>query len=72
MKLDSQQRLANAELLEVQALVNYNLALMKLETAKGTLLEYNRIAIDRPPEKDDNDWKFRLLGTTYGLEDGKE
>ncbi|MEI8195664.1 MAG: TolC family protein, partial [Phycisphaerae bacterium] len=72
LKLDSQQRLANAELLEVQALVNYNLALMKLETAKGTLLEYNRIAIDRPPEKDDNDWKFRLLGTTYGLENGKE
>ena len=65
LKLDSQQRLANAELDELNALVNYNLAIMRLEQAKGTLLEYNRIAIDKPPEDAEAQGKIRFLGQTY-------
>ena len=46
LKLDAQQRLASAEIAEIQALVNYNIAIARLEQAKGTLLEYNRIAVN--------------------------
>ena len=49
LKLDAQQRLATAELAEIQALVNYNIAIARLEQAKGTLLEYNRIALNTEP-----------------------
>lgn len=65
LKLDSQQRLANAELQELQSLVNYNLAMMRLEQAKGTLLEYNRISISRAPETDERNGKIRFMGQTY-------
>lgn len=67
LKLDAQQRLANAELSELQAIINYNLAIMKLEQAKGTLLEYNRIAISPAPIANarEDKGKLRYLDTTY-------
>ena len=53
LKLDAQQRLANAELTEIQSMVTYNVAIARLEQAKGTLLEYNRIAVNvEPPPQD--------------------
>ena len=48
LKLDSQAQLANAEQALIQAIVNYNLAIMHLEQAKGTLLEFDQISLDRP------------------------
>lgn len=73
LKLDSQQRLANAETAELQALVGYNLAILHLEQAKGTLLEYNHIAIDRPPvDPDENNGKARLFGTTFEMPFGQK
>jgi outer membrane protein TolC len=64
LKLDAQQRRANAELDELNAVINYNQSLAHLEQAKGTLLEYNRIALTRPPESDENG-NIRFLGTTF-------
>jgi outer membrane protein len=66
LKLDSQQRLATAEQAVVQALVNYNVSIERLELAKGTLLEFNHISLDRPPAKfnqglDD----LRFMGETF-------
>jgi outer membrane protein TolC len=49
LKLDAQLRLALAEIAEIQAMVNYNIAISKLEQSKGTLLEYNHIAINTKP-----------------------
>ncbi|MCL2641075.1 MAG: TolC family protein [Phycisphaerales bacterium] len=66
-KLDSQTRLASAEQALIQALVNYNIAMMRFEQAKGTLLEYNNISLERHPiarfEDDAN--KLRFMGETY-------
>lgn len=45
-KLDTQQRVAEAENQEVSALAAYNTALSQLEKAKGTLLKYNNITLD--------------------------
>jgi len=66
LKLDSQARLADAEQQLTAVIINYNLAIMRLEQAKGTLLEFNRIALDHPPTTpDDIDaGKIRLLGKT--------
>jgi outer membrane protein len=55
LKLDSQARLASAELQLTQTLINYNLAIMKLEQAKGTLLEFDRISLDKAPPPPKND-----------------
>jgi HAE1 family hydrophobic/amphiphilic exporter-1 len=55
LKLDSQARLASAEQQLTQTLINYNLAVMKLEQAKGTLLEYDRISLDKAPPAVKND-----------------
>ncbi len=63
LKLDAQTRLAVAEIAELQATVNYSLAVMRLELAKGTLLEYNRIAIDTPPEEAPS--RLRILGQVW-------
>ena len=65
--LDSQARLAQAEQGLTQAIVNYNLAIMRLEQAKGTLLEFNRISLDRPPvtKETDDMGKMRFMGATY-------
>ncbi len=71
--LDSQARLAQAEQNLTQSIVNYNLAIMHLEQAKGTLLEFNRISLDRPPvTKDMDDFgKMRFMGVTYPWHGGK-
>ncbi len=66
LKLDSQGRLADAEQTLIQAIVNYNLALVRLEVAKGTLLEFDRVSLDRSPiyhPEDDNN-KMRFMGKT--------
>lgn len=43
LELNTQESLASAEILEAQALVNYNTALVDLYQAMGTTLERNRI-----------------------------
>ncbi len=53
LKLDSQANLASTEQALAQAIVNYNIAIVRLEQSKGTLLEFNRISLDRPPPTDD-------------------
>jgi outer membrane protein TolC len=67
LKLDTQARLAQSEQELTQAVINYNLAIMRLEQAKGTLLEFNRVSLDRPPvDRSATDpGKRRFLGTTY-------
>jgi outer membrane protein len=55
LKLDSQANLAQAEQQLTLVLINYNLALMRLERAKGTLLEYDRISLDKVPAPRKND-----------------
>lgn len=45
LKLDTQASLASAEQAESQAIVNYNVAIAALERAKGTLLNYNNVAM---------------------------
>lgn len=67
LKLQAQQTLEQAELAEIASVIGYNLAITKLEQAKGTLLEYNRIAIDQPPpaKRDEDFGKIRFLGHTY-------
>jgi outer membrane protein TolC len=69
LKLQAQSQLADAELSEISAVIGYNLAITRLEQAKGTLLEYNRIAIDQPPPAKNNEdfGKIRFLGQTYDL-----
>jgi len=69
LKLDSQSRLAQAEQSLIQAIVNYNLAIMRLERAKGTLLEFDRISLDRAPiaRPEDDSNKIRFLDHTYSL-----
>jgi outer membrane protein len=57
LKLDSQANLAQAELQLVQVLVNYNLAIERLERAKGTLLDYDRISLDKAPPPRPNEVK---------------
>ncbi len=62
VKLQEQQALASAELALATAIVNYNIAVEQLEAAKGTLLEYDHIALDHPPlarpKNSFNDWFF--------------
>jgi outer membrane protein TolC len=67
LKLDSQSRLASAEQNLIQSMINYNIAIMRFEQAKGTLLEFNRISIDRMPiaRYSDDQFKVRLIGQTY-------
>ncbi|HVT82817.1 MAG TPA: TolC family protein, partial [Phycisphaerae bacterium] len=55
LKLDSQAQLANAEQALIQAIVNYNLAIMHLEQAKGTLLEFDQISLNRAPHTGPNE-----------------
>lgn len=47
LELDQQERLAEAERIEAQSLANYNIALAKLEKAKGTILRYNNIIMQQ-------------------------
>jgi len=46
LKLDQQQRLAEARRQEAIETMNYNLAIAKLEFAKGTILRYNNIVME--------------------------
>ncbi len=46
LKLDTQERAANARISEAQAISNYNNAIAKLERAKGTLLRYNNVVME--------------------------
>jgi outer membrane protein TolC len=48
-KLDAQLRLSTAQQQEITALTNYNLALAKLERAKGTLLRYDNVTLEEEP-----------------------
>jgi outer membrane protein TolC len=52
LKLDTQERLADARRSENTALAAYNVAIYKLEEAKGTLLRYNNVimAEDEMPQ----------------------
>jgi outer membrane protein TolC len=50
LKLDSQARLAQAQQQLTQVIINYNLAIMRLEQSKGTLLEFDRISLDKAPK----------------------
>ncbi len=43
LKLDTQERLANAWRAEVEAVGNYNVAIANLERVKGTLLKYDNV-----------------------------
>ena len=47
-ELDTQQRVAQSELQELQALVDYNIALIQLHQATGTLLEHNNVELIWP------------------------
>ncbi len=49
-KLDLQTRLADVARLEVQSIVNYNIAISSLERAKGTLLRYDNIVLEEEPK----------------------
>jgi len=48
-KLDLQQQLAEAQQSEVQAIASYQIALARLELAKGTVLRYNNVTLDEAP-----------------------
>jgi len=45
LKLNSDQRLASSQIVAVQAMVQYNLAIMDAYRAQGTLLRYNNIKL---------------------------
>jgi outer membrane protein len=49
LKLDSQERLADAEREEATALSNYNNSIAHLERSKGTLLRYNNVVMQEDP-----------------------
>ena len=48
-KLEAQLRLSTVQQQEITAMTNYNLALAKLERAKGTLLRYDNVTLEEEP-----------------------
>jgi len=46
LQLDAQERLARAQAEEATAISNYNIAISRLERAKGTLLRYNNVVME--------------------------
>ena len=48
LKLSTQQRLANAEIQEIQALTDYNTAIARFFQIIGTLLDHNGIEFQDP------------------------
>jgi outer membrane protein TolC len=46
LKLDTQERLAQAAVTEAEAISNYNKAIKDLERAKGTLLRYDNVVME--------------------------
>jgi outer membrane protein len=49
-RLRAQQQLANAQLRELEAIVQYNVAIMQVRRAQGTLLEHNNIEMQWPDD----------------------
>ena len=49
-ELGSRRSLANARRFMLDAMVRYNIAIIDLERAKGTLLRYNNVVIPDQPE----------------------
>lgn len=54
LKLDTQRRLAAAELGELKSLIDYNVSLARHQQATGALMEYNQIDFIWPVEMFDN------------------
>jgi outer membrane protein TolC len=50
-KLSRQQELAQAERAEADSIAAYNIAIAKLEQAKGTLLRFNNVTLQENPRK---------------------
>lgn len=50
LKLNTQQRLADAETRELQSVVDYNNAIVRLHQATGTLLEHDQIKMEWPKD----------------------
>ena len=48
LKLSTQQRLADAETRELQSVIDYNNAIVRLRQATGTLLEHNKVNMQWP------------------------
>jgi outer membrane protein len=46
LKLQTQEELAEAARAETEAVANYNIAISRLELAKGTLLRYNNVIME--------------------------
>jgi outer membrane protein TolC len=55
LKLDTQERLAEAQQAESEAVANYNIALAQLEQAKGTLLRYNNVLMEQQSDAQNAD-----------------
>jgi outer membrane protein TolC len=55
LKLNTQQRLADAEIRELQAIVDYNISISRLYQATGTLLERNQIEFAWPQDMFEED-----------------
>jgi outer membrane protein TolC len=51
IKLQAQEELANAAREEAAAVAGYNIAIQRLERAKGTLLKYNNVKIAEDPSQ---------------------
>jgi outer membrane protein TolC len=49
LQLDAQERLARAQAEEAAAISDYNVAISRLERAKGTLLRYNNVVLAEEP-----------------------
>lgn len=49
LQLDAQERLARAQAEEAAAVSDYNIAISRLERAKGTLLRYNNVVMEEDP-----------------------
>ena len=50
LKLDQQEQLAEAQRREAEAISNYQVAVTRLEAAKGTLLRYNNVIMEEAME----------------------
>ena len=58
--LNLQEQLGSAQRAEVTAIVNYNIAIVALERAKGTLLRYNNVTLQE--EKADSGLHVPIFG----------
>jgi outer membrane protein len=51
VKLQAQEELANNAREEISALANYNIAIQRLQRAKGTLLKYDNVQLREDPSQ---------------------